>query len=53
MEQADLLSGMELTPDEAASIEGGDYYKAAAYITACFGAGFHFGFNTLGPLIFG
>ena len=42
---------IELTPEEASQIEGGDYLKAAALMIGCFGAGFRFGFHTLGPLL--
>ena len=48
------VEGMvDLTPEEASRIEGGDYFKAAALIIGCFGAGFRFGYHTLGPLVVG
>lgn len=42
-----------LTPEEAEEIVGGDMYKAALFISGAFTAGFNFGYNVLGPKLFG
>ena len=41
-----------ISADEAAELEGGNL-PLAGYLIACFGAGFDFGFNVLGPRLFG
>lgn len=49
------LEGGELRaipPDEAASLEGGNI-PLAGFLVGCFGAGFDFGYNVLGPRLFG
>ncbi len=42
----------EMSFDEASEVEGGTL-PYASFLLGCFGAGFNFGFNTLGPAIFG
>ncbi len=46
---------VELTPPELAEINGGTGGEVAVamYLARCFKAGFDFGFNTVGPMIFG
>lgn len=44
---------IELSPEEAALIDGGNIYQPALMLMAAFGAGFNFGFHVLGPRIFG
>jgi hypothetical protein len=53
MWQVEVPSVRELDPTEMELIRGGDPVRAATLLLACFGAGFNFGYNTLGPLLFG
>lgn len=41
-----------ISVDEAAELEGGNL-PIAGFLATCFGAGFNFGFNVLGPMMFG
>lgn len=47
---------VDLAPSEAMEVRGGmigpSELAVAAYLTKCFKAGFDFGFNTLGPMLF-
>jgi hypothetical protein len=48
------MEGMlDLGEAEMESIRGGNYVRAATLLLACFGAGFSFGYNVIGPAIFG
>lgn len=42
----------EIDAEEAARLEGGNL-PIAGFLAGCFGAGFNFGFNVLGPMLFG
>lgn len=45
--------GVSVIPDDEASrLEGGNL-PIAGFLAGCFGAGFNFGFNVLGPALFG
>lgn len=52
--EAVLTSGYvtDVSFDEAAELEGGTL-PYATFLMGCFGAGFNFGFNVLGPALFG
>lgn len=48
--QAELI---ELTPAEAQRTSAGNGLPIAVYLSACFRAGFEFGYEVLGPRLFG
>jgi hypothetical protein len=50
MELGSIEGAIELGADEAQLISGG-YIQVALYLTACFKAGFYFGFYELGPML--
>ncbi|MEX2582525.1 MAG: hypothetical protein WD766_04600 [Gemmatimonadota bacterium] len=54
MKDPSRLDYVELTPQEYLSVQGGtDPLRYVAFLTACFGAGFTFGYEKLGPALFG
>ena len=50
--ELDGLGVSLISADDAAGLEGGNL-PIAGFLAGCFGAGFEFGFNVLGPILFG